>query len=165
VALVHTNSPDKNGARVINSITDAAFEKYTGLYAPPDSISPGGCVVGITPAQVGGLTGLDPGSISLTGPAGLSVTLGPQLGIKGAFFSMLAEGAIPDTGGTFTFKGSGGADVGSFTSTITFANPLLTWTNQSAAATIDRTQGLKVTWSGGNRARMSSSTVAPAIRS
>jgi uncharacterized protein (TIGR03437 family) len=150
VALIHTNSPGKNGTRTITSITDAAFEKYTGLYAPPDSLSPGGCIVGITPGQVGGLTGLDPGSITLTEPSGLSVTLGPQFGIKGAFFSMLAEGAIPETGGTFTFKGSGGADVGSFTSTITLANPLLTWTNQNAAATIDRAQGLTVTWSGGN---------------
>lgn len=150
VALIHTNSPAKDGTRTISSVTDAAFEKYTGIYAPPDSLSPGGCTVGVVPGQVGGLTGMDPGTISLTGPAGLSVTLGPQLGIKGAFYSMLPDDAIPQSGGTFTFKGSGGADVGSFTSTLTLANPLLTWTNQGAAATIDRTQELKVTWTGGN---------------
>jgi hypothetical protein len=63
---------------------------------------------------------------------------------------MLPDDAIPQSGGTFTFKGSGGADVGSFTSTLTLANPLLTWTNQGAAATIDRAQELKVTWTGGN---------------
>ena len=41
-------------------------------------------------------------------------------------------------------------DVGPFTSTLTLSNPLLTWTNQSAAATVDRAQGLPVTWTGGN---------------
>lgn len=40
--------------------------------------------------------------------------------------------------------------MGSFTSTITLSNPILNWTNQNAAATIDRTQDLKVTWTGGN---------------
>ncbi len=146
VALIQTHSAKGD---TTNS-TDAAFEKYSGLYSPQNSVSPGGCIVNdLTPVQVN-FTGLDPGTISLTGPAGLSVTLGPQLGIKGAFFAALAAGAIPQSGGTFTFKGSGGADVSSFTSTITFTNPLLSWTNPSVAESIDRTQGLPVTWTGGN---------------
>jgi len=57
--------------------------------------------------------------------------------------------AIPSTGGTFTFQGSGGADVGSFASTVTFANPIIAWTNESVASTIDRSQDLTVTWTGG----------------
>lgn len=40
--------------------------------------------------------------------------------------------------------------MGPFTSTVTFSNPLLTWTNKSAAATVDRTQGLPFTWTGGS---------------
>ena len=48
------------------------------------------------------------------------------------------------------FHGSGGADVGSFTATVTFPNPLLTWTNQGAAASINRGGGLTVNWSGGS---------------
>lgn len=40
--------------------------------------------------------------------------------------------------------------MGPFTSTLTLTNPLLTWTNQAEAASIDRTQGLHVTWTGGN---------------
>jgi len=150
VALIQTNSPSNTGARTITNSTDAAFEKYTGLYAPSNALSPGGCIVNdLTPVSVN-FTGLDPGTISLTGPSGLSVTLGSQLGIKGAFFAMLPAGSIPQSGGTFTFKGSGGADVGPFTSTIIFSNPLLTWTNPSAAASIDKSQGLQVTWTGGN---------------
>ena len=39
--------------------------------------------------------------------------------------------------------------MGPFTSTLTISNPNFNWTNQSAAATIDRTQGLLYTWTGG----------------
>ncbi len=151
VAIIQSDAPNKNGGRTVTSSTDAAFEKYSGIYAPGNSVSPGGCIVNdLTPATIGGITGMDVGTISLAGPSGLSVTLASQFGIKGAFFAMLPSGAIPPTGGTFTFKGAGGADVGSFTSTLTFANPLFAWTNQSAGANIDRSQGLTVTWSGGN---------------
>lgn len=150
VALIQTNMTDKKGAVTVFNSTDAAFEKYTGIYAPANSLSPGGCLVTyLTPVPVPGITGLDPGTISLTGPNGLSVNLPNQLGIKGAFYSALSTTTIPSTGGTFTFQGSGGADVGSFTSTVTFANPLIAWTNENVAATIDRSQDLTVTWTGG----------------
>ncbi len=150
VALIQTNRTDKKGAVTVFNSTDAAFEKYTGIYAPANSLSPGGCLVTyLTPVPVPSITGLDPGTISLTGPNGLSVTLPNQLGIKGAFYSALSTTAIPSTGGTFTFQGSGGADVGSFTSTVTFANPIIAWTNKSVATTIDRSQDLTVTWTGG----------------
>jgi uncharacterized protein (TIGR03437 family) len=135
----------------LSTFTDAAFEKYTGIYTPANQVSPGGCIVNNpTPVTLGTITGLDPGNIQLTGPGGISLMLANQLGIKGAFYGTLAAGAIPQTGGAFVFKGSGGADVGSFTSTLTFSNPLLNWTNESAAATIDRSQDFKATWTGGN---------------
>ena len=150
VSLVHTDSPGRNNTRTVTDSANAAFVRYTGLYVPNQALSPGGCILqDITPVPLPGITGLDVGSITLTGPSGQAVTLGSQ-GIRGVFFANLAAGAIPASGGTFTFRGSGGADVGPFTSTLTLANPLLTWTNQSAAATIDRTQGLLVTWTGGN---------------
>jgi uncharacterized protein (TIGR03437 family) len=151
VSIGVTNSPGSGGVRSVTNYADAAFEKYTGLYAPSNSsVSPGGCIVrDLTPVPIPGITGLDPGTITLTGPNGLSMTLASQFGIKGAFYANLAAGAIPQSGGAFTFSGSGGADVGAFTATINFS-PLLTWTNSSAAATIDRTQDLRVTWTGGN---------------
>jgi uncharacterized protein (TIGR03437 family) len=151
VSLVQTNATGTTGKQTITSSADAAFEKYTGIYAPGHPVSPGGCILNnLTPATIADFSGLDPGVITLTGPSGPPVTLASQFGIKGAFYAILATGAIPQSGGTFTFQGSGGADVGPFTSTITFANPLLTWTNPGVAATIDRTQGLTVTWTGGN---------------
>ena len=105
----------------------------------------------LMPATIGSITGLDPGTVTVTGPNGLSLTLPPsQLGIKGMFASTLSSTAIPQTGGTFTFQGSGGADVGSFTAVLDFSDPLLSWTNPDVATTIDRSQNLKVTWTGGN---------------
>ncbi|HEY4359872.1 MAG TPA: hypothetical protein VGN17_02835 [Bryobacteraceae bacterium] len=153
VSLVQTNSTDAKGTKTQSNSANASFQKYSGLLAAATGqmVSQGGCVVG--PVTAGGsltLTGLDPGAINLTGPAGFSTALGGQLGIKGAFSAALAAGVIPSSGGAFTFKGSGGADVGSFNVTLTLANPLFVWTNPSVADTIVKTQGLSVTWTGGN---------------
>lgn len=137
---------------VVSTDTDAAFESYTGVFGPVNSVSPGGCIVQALTAtpSFGAITGLDPGRIGLTGPNGISLTMANQAGIKGAFFAALASGAIPQSGGTFTFTGTGGADVGSFTSTLMFTNPLMSWSNRSAAAMIDRSKDFTVTWTGGN---------------
>ncbi|HTS50712.1 MAG TPA: hypothetical protein VMH05_22360 [Bryobacteraceae bacterium] len=149
VAVGRTNTPSKSG-REISSFADAAFEKYSGIYVPPFSLSPGGCLLTYnTPVPIPNITGLDVGSITLTGPGGLNTKMASQ-GIKGAFYSLLASTAVPDTGGTFTFTGTGGADVGAFTAMITFTNPLLTWTNTSVADNVDRSQDLTVKWTGGN---------------
>ena len=140
------------GNKPVSNVAGGTFEAYTGLYSPNQPVSPGGCIVDyLQPATIGSITGLDPGTITVTGPNGLSLTLPPsQLGIKGMFAATLSATAIPETGGTFTFKGSGGADVGPFTAVVDFSNSLLSWTNPDVATTIDRTQNLKVTWTGGN---------------
>ena len=72
VSLVHTNTPLKDGSRSITNSAVGAFVKYTGLYAPSTSLSPGGCVVvqSIKPVPVPGVTGLDVGTLTLTGPSG-----------------------------------------------------------------------------------------------
>jgi hypothetical protein len=129
----------------------AAFLKYDGIYTPNNPVSQGNCVANnLMPAAVGNITGLDPGTVTLTGPNGLSVTLPPSpVGIKGTLGSTLSESAIPAAGGTFTFKGSGGADVGSFTVTFNLAN-LMTWTNPSDVTSTDRSKSLNITWTGGN---------------
>jgi uncharacterized protein (TIGR03437 family) len=151
LALTQTDRQGTTGAHVISTNASGAFESYTGIYAPTNPLSPGGCLSGtLSPSTISSFTGLDPGTITLTGTGGVAVTLANQLGIKGAFSSTLTAGAIPSAGGTFTFAGAGGADVGSFSSVITFSNPILSWTNPSVAATVDRTQPLTVTWTGGN---------------
>jgi hypothetical protein len=69
--------------------------------------------------------------------------------ITGTYVAQLPAGAIPGTGGAFTFKGPGGKDVGAFTTTVNLPNPLLSWTNQAADATVNRSQGVPINWSGG----------------
>jgi len=139
------------GNKPVSNVAGGTFVAYSGLYSPNQPVSPGGCIVDyLQPATIGSITGLDPGTLTLTGPNGLSLTVPPSpLGL-GMFASTLSATAIPDTGGTFTFTGSGGADVGPFTSVLTFSNPLLSWTNPGIAATIDRSQNLTATWTGGN---------------
>ena len=155
LGVIQTNSTNSKGVLTVTNSAGVSFQKYAGLLSAATGrgalVSPGGCAVG--PVVAGGtLTtlGLDPGTITFSGPAVPAMTLPSELGIKGMFGAILAAGAIPSSGGTFTFAGSGGADVGSFTSTVTLSNPIFNWTNQSAAATVDRTQGLLVTWNGGN---------------
>jgi len=155
VTLVQTNSTNAKGVLTVTNSAAASFQKYTGLLAAATGrgalVSADGCAVG--PLVAGGpltLAGLDAESIRLTGPAGLALPLPSQFGLAGAYGATLPAGAIPASGGSFTFMGSGGTDVGVFTSTVTLSNPILNWTNQSAAVTVDRTQGLLVTWTGGN---------------
>ena len=153
LTVIQTNATNAKGILTVTNSAGASFFKSTGLLAGAtgrgDNLSPGGCAA--YPIITGGqitVVGLDAGTITLTGPAGLATTLPPQLGIKGQNGATIPAAAIT-SGGTFTFTGSGGADVDPFTSTLTISNPNFKWTNQSAAATVDRTQGLLFTWTGG----------------
>jgi uncharacterized protein (TIGR03437 family) len=149
VTVLHTNTP-QSGARAITNSADAAFVSYSGLYSPGNPVTAGGCILNdenVVPVPP--VVGLDVGEISLSGPSGPAVTLRSQ-GIQGTGYAALSATAIPDTGGAFTFTMSGGKDVPGFSTSVTLANPLMTWTNPNVAAAIDRTQPLTVTWTGGN---------------
>ena len=149
VALIQSNTPSNTGGRTISTSADGAFQRYTNLIPSSNSqLTPNSCRLPIAVSQVGGLSGLAAGTISLSGP-GTDVTLGPQLGIKGAYYVALPSNSIPAAGGTYVFKGTGGADVGAFTVTLNLS-PLLVWTNTDAAGNIDRSKGVMVTWTGGN---------------
>ena len=153
LSVIQTNATNAKGIQTVTNTAGAAFFKDSGLLAATagrgDNLSPGGCAV--YPIIAGGqltVVGLDAGSITLTEPAGSATPLPIQLGIKGEYGAILDAGVIP-AGGTFTFTGSGGAEVGPFAATLTISNPNFKWTNPSAASTIDRTQGLLYTWTGG----------------
>lgn len=136
----------------------ASFQEYSGATfatSGGSAISIGSCsvteVVTVS-GTIPKIVGLDAGTISLAGPNGNYTLTELEKGIyeAGSLTSPgLPAGAIPSTGGAFTFNGGGGADVGSFKSTINFPNPILQWTNQSAAATVNIGSGLLVTWTGG----------------
>jgi len=150
VSLSLSNNPGNGGGRTTNVAATAAFQRYSALsFNTGNSLSPGGCAI-LTPQSIGSITALRAGSISLSGPNGLEVTLASTPLIGGAFASTLPATAIPSSGGVFTFKGTGGADVGAFTSTIEFQSPLFSWTNSATITFVDKTRGLNVSWTGGN---------------
>jgi uncharacterized protein (TIGR03437 family) len=131
-------SGTKTGAGVFAVSADASLFGSGTIYA-----SPGSCTV-VEPGQALPFSGaLDPGTLQLTGPAG-NLNLAGNGG--GEYEAQLPAG--PLTPGTYTFTGSGGANVGSFKVSIEVQTPLaLTGTN--ALATITRSQGATLTWSGG----------------
>jgi hypothetical protein len=154
VAQITGPASSGSGTQTLSSAI-ANFSQSTGgsFSSSGGYVSLGSCFIGETlssgtPPTV---TGLNAGTITVATPNSGTVTLTANPVVAGSYFAQLASG-IPATGGTFTFNGSGGAGanaVGSFTVAITFPNPLLSWTNQAAAANINRSQGLLVTWTGG----------------
>jgi hypothetical protein len=77
------------------------------------------------------------------------------------FYSAMLGGGTPIPGGPavtplyldkgpyMAENGSGGADVGHFMANLMVPDPLV-WTNQDSINTVPRTQGLNLTWSGGD---------------
>ena len=155
--LISPKSQTDNTPQTTN-IAFAEFSKDTGSTyststgSSSSAFSLGSCFVSEIVSSSGGGTGtsvgLDAGNISLTGPAG-TYQLTTIASIKGSYIGELPSNAITSSGGAFKFNGSGGADVGSFSTTVNLPNPILTWTNQSAGATVNRAQGVDVTWTGG----------------
>ncbi len=98
------------------------------------------------------IVGLDAGTITITGPTGTQTltnqALPTQSGPSGLYTASLASSFMPPTGGTYTFTGSGGADVGHFTTSISYTSPLV-WTNMNAVTTVNRASGQPITWTGG----------------
>jgi uncharacterized protein (TIGR03437 family) len=88
--------------------------------------------------------------INISGPGGAIAM--PLQTLKGVFSYTTPIGNtsfIPAAGGDFTFSGTGGPDVGAFTTPqVDIAAPV-TWTNVSDLATVTRSKGLTVNWTGG----------------
>ena len=162
VALSQTTSPASSSgpAQVVNAAS-ATFQQFTAAaysaasYSTASgSLSLGGCIVN----QYGGSTSVIPtttplgaGTITLTGPVGGLQTLTSSS--AGIYNGTLPTGFIPAAGGAFTLSGGGGTsaglNIGNFSAQISFSSPLMTWTNQNAATTVNRAAGLPVSWSGG----------------
>jgi uncharacterized protein (TIGR03437 family) len=112
-------------------------------------VTAGGC---LTLQQSLNLTGtisyLNAGTLSITGPTGPqplpSVTQNALL----TYSANLPTSFFPSSGGTFTFQGTGGPDIGPFTATVSDSSPLV-WTNQKAITSVNRSQDVTITWSGG----------------
>ena len=133
------------------NIAGAFFQQSSGVSGPNGSsiASIGGCV--LTQTVSGGSTGtttaLNAGTITVSGPGGTQVTLSSNPIVPGFYFAQL--NSIPSTGGAYVFNATAGSQVGAFTATVNFPNPLLAWTNQASAANVARSQGFTATWTGG----------------
>jgi uncharacterized protein (TIGR03437 family) len=107
-------------------------------------------------------TALDAGTLTLTGPRGAKSI--PRQTSTGLYSSQLGGGGqdIPGLGtgfqpdylerGAYTVTNSSGtATVGAFNASLTIGDEL-NWTNRASLRSVNRTQPLTVTWSGGDGA-------------
>ncbi len=132
------------------AFASGGFTKQTNVqYAPGYGlVTPGGCLVLQSSAPSATTTYLDAGNVSITGPGGTLALTKTITGQTIAYEVNFPVGFFPANGGTFTFQGSGGPDVGPFSVTVT-DNNLLVWTNQAAITAVNRSQDLTITWTGG----------------
>ena len=112
-------------------------------------ITEGGC---LTLQQQVNLTGslsyLNAGTLSITGPTGTQpLPAVMQSGIL-SYSANFPTSFFPNSGGTFTFQGTGGPDIGAITVTVSDPSPLV-WTNQTAITSVNRSQNVTVNWTGG----------------
>jgi len=90
-------------------------------------------------------TGLDAGS-SLTVSGGGGTGQLPESSSSTGTYSNSYE--LPS--GSITFSGSGGKSVGAFSVTLPVSAQTLAWSNEGSISGITRSNGLNVTWSGGD---------------
>ncbi len=70
-------------------------------------------------------------------------------GFAGIYDASLSSSFIPSTGGSFTFNGAGGKDVGPFSTTVDLSTPIFSWTNMLTTTSVTRSNGVTVNWQGG----------------
>lgn len=136
----------------------AVFESISGIgYSSSSQPRPsyGSCFVTqrstTTTTNPPTVIGLDAGTITVHGPNGTE-TLTPNPMVTGIYSDQSppdGDFTIPTSGGTFTFTGSGGTDVGAFSTAVAFTNPLV-WTNSASDGTVTRASGVTVNWTGGS---------------
>jgi hypothetical protein len=167
VFLDQSTAPATSGSGTqVSDIALAGFISYTGSTFTTSNtsgsgqVSIGSCVVlqnlndtGTTGGTVT-TVGLDAGNITVTGPSGVATLTSVAQFLPGYYEAQLTSGFIPQSGGSFAITATGGTsasgNVGPFTTSINYPNPVLTWTNQNSAAKILRTGGFTVSWTGGS---------------
>jgi len=117
-------------------------------------VSIGSCTVYYDTSLSGGNDALDAGpAINIGSPIG-KAALNPSGDDDGRYYEVLDSDTnlptfIPTAGGTLSFdNGAGGLNVGAFTASLTLGTPMV-WTNQASFNTVNRSNGLTVTWTGG----------------
>ena len=172
VELFQSTSPATSGTGTTTTqLALGDFLSYTGSTTVSTSgfITLGSCIVTevaiVTGTTTVTTTGLDAGTLTVTGPGGTvtlvsEASLFPGSGVLAGLYATISAtgtstlpGGFITPGGTYTFQGTGGTttpSVGPFKTQVVFSNPLFTWTNQAAAATVTRSAGQQITWTGGS---------------
>ena len=148
-----------------NSVT-GAFTRITGFQlgsAPASATTTqiGSCTVSLSTStgnssgSGGTVTSLDAGAVSVTGPAGSSLSNTPLTKTENVYSLTSTEGiSVPGQAsfslpaGTYSINGAGGADVGTFSTSITIGTPLTL--TAPLPDTVTRSAGLTLNWTGGN---------------
>lgn len=170
--LIPAILPGSSPTPSVTELFTAGFQSldYTN-YTPPAPPDPstintiGPCTVTtIDPTRVVAPSGvvaspLDAGPVvNLSGPNGkkqFPLNKGTYGGPLSSPITLPIPGVTPAppylSPGTYTVdNGSGGADIAPFNANLTVPDPMFTWTNPDAAATITRSDGVDITFSGGD---------------
>jgi hypothetical protein len=126
----------------------AVAPQYASMFPPPGSCTVFQSMPTTSGSGKGQLKPLDGGEkMTVTGPAGTTTLTrfkpGEYQGLLGTNFAPLQAPV-----GTYLLSGSGGVDFGSFSASMRVSNALQ-WSNKGAIPSVDRSQSLTVTWSGG----------------
>jgi uncharacterized protein (TIGR03437 family) len=126
----------------------AVAPQYASMFPPPGSCTVFPSLPTTSGSGKGQLKPLDGGEkMTVTGPAGTTTLTrfkpGEYQGLLGTNFAPLQAPV-----GTYLLSGSGGGDFGSFSASMRVSNALQ-WSNKGAITSVDRSQSLTVTWSGG----------------
>jgi uncharacterized protein (TIGR03437 family) len=145
-----------------------AFTKISGFQlssasGSANSTQIGNCTVSqsVTSGNSGTVSGsvaiLDAGNVTVSGPAGSSLSNTPLNKLENTYSLSTTEGlgvSIPGQvafslpAGTYTLNGSGGTDVGNFTASVTIGSPLTL--TSPLPDTVTRSAGVTLNWTGGN---------------
>jgi uncharacterized protein (TIGR03437 family) len=137
------------------------FQLAAAAQANVSVIQSGSCQViqvtstGGSGAAAGSLTYLDAGNVTVNGPAGSSLSNQALTKTNNSYSLANFEGfTIPGQtnfslpAGTYSLSGLGGADVGSFNTSITLSSPLTI--TGGLPSTVNRSVPLTINWTGGN---------------
>ncbi len=146
VPILGSISTDTGSADFFN-VEPITFTSTPALQVP----AIGSCVVNVISEgdvpSFPGLTGLNAGPfVNATGPNGLR-QMSPG-SVAGTYSTAVGASAFLVPGAFTIANGAGGSDVGAFSFSLNVAPPL-TWTNEAAITSVDRSAGVTVTWTGG----------------
>jgi uncharacterized protein (TIGR03437 family) len=129
------------------SESGSAFGTSSGL------VSVGSCIAGesLSSNTTSSTIPLNAGTITVNDPNGVAAVTLISEG-SGQYGVQLPTGFLTQAGGAFPITATAGTPapaVGAFNTSVNFPTPFLSWTNQAADATVVRSQGVVVNWSGG----------------